>query len=51
MTAKHLQSLLELLQPNGVEVSSTYHQLSLKYLQQLNSQLSYPIDINLKRPV
>ncbi|AUB44478.1 hypothetical protein COO91_10703 (plasmid) [Nostoc flagelliforme CCNUN1] len=25
--------------------------MSLKYLQQLNLQLSYPIDINLKRPV
>ncbi|MBD2651107.1 IS1096 element passenger TnpR family protein [Nostoc foliaceum] len=48
---RDFQTILELLQPNGVEVSSTYHQLSLKYLQQLNSQLSYPIDINLKRPV
>ncbi|MBD2565785.1 plasmid pRiA4b ORF-3 family protein, partial [Nostoc linckia FACHB-391] len=48
---RDFQTILELLQPNGVEVSSTYYQLSLKYLQQLNSQLSYPIDINLKRPV
>ena len=48
---RDFQTILELLQPNGVEVSSTYHQFSLKYLQQLNSQLSYPIDINLKRPV
>ncbi|MBC6429689.1 plasmid pRiA4b ORF-3 family protein [Nostoc sp. HG1] len=48
---RDFQTILEFLQPNGVEVSSTYHQLSLKYLQQLNSQLSYPIDINLKRPV
>lgn len=48
---KDFQIILEFLQPDGVEVSSTYHQFSLKYLQQLNSQLSYPIDINLKRPV
>ncbi|MEL6462724.1 MAG: plasmid pRiA4b ORF-3 family protein, partial [Cyanobacteria bacterium J06621_15] len=44
------QIILEFLQPDGVEVSSTYHHFSLKYLQQLNSRLSYPIETNLKRP-
>lgn len=48
---RDFQTILKFLQPDGVEVSSTHHQFSLKYLQQLNSQLSYSIDINLKRPV
>jgi hypothetical protein len=48
---KDFQTILEFLQPDGVEVSSTHHQFPLKYLQQLNSQLSSPIDINFKRPV
>lgn len=48
---RDFQTILEFLQHDGVEVSSTHHQFSLKYLQQLNSQLSYSIDINLKRPV
>jgi hypothetical protein len=48
---RDFQTILEFLQPEGVEISSTHHQFSLKYLQQLNSQLSYSIDINLKRPV
>ncbi|MEH2183607.1 hypothetical protein [Nostoc sp.] len=39
---RDFQTILEFLQPDGVEVSSTYHQFSLKYLQQLNSRLSYP---------
>ncbi|MBW4563967.1 MAG: plasmid pRiA4b ORF-3 family protein [Mojavia pulchra JT2-VF2] len=47
---RDFQTILEFLQPDGVEVSSTYHQFSLKYLQQLNSRLSYPIETNLKRP-
>ncbi|WP_427157243.1 hypothetical protein ACQFX9_17380 [Aliinostoc sp. HNIBRCY26] len=47
---RDFQPVLEFLQPDGVEVSSTYHQFSLKYLQQLNSRLSYPIETNLKRP-
>ncbi|HLP87109.1 MAG TPA: plasmid pRiA4b ORF-3 family protein [Nostocaceae cyanobacterium] len=48
---KDFQTILEFISSDGVEVSSTHHQFSLKYLQQLNSQLSYTIDINLKRPV
>jgi catechol 2,3-dioxygenase-like lactoylglutathione lyase family enzyme len=48
---KDFQTILEFLQPDGVEVSNTHHQFSLKYLQQLNSLLSSPIDINFKRPV
>ncbi|MFM5979502.1 MAG: IS1096 element passenger TnpR family protein [Sphaerospermopsis kisseleviana] len=48
---KDFQTILDFLQPDGVEVSSTYHQFPLKYLQELNSQLSFSIDINLKRPV
>lgn len=47
---RDFQTVLEFLQPDGVEVSSTYHQFSLKYLQQLNSRLSYPIETNLRRP-
>ncbi|WP_292866408.1 hypothetical protein [Nostoc sp. LPT] len=47
---RDFQTILEFLQPDGVEVSSTYHLFSLKYLQQLNSCLSYPIETNLKRP-
>lgn len=47
---RDFQTILEFLQPDGVEVSSTYHQFSLKYLQELNSRLSYPIETNLKRP-
>lgn len=42
--------LLDFLQPNGVEVSSNYHFFSLKYLEELNSRLSYPIQTYLKRP-
>ncbi|MGM3307020.1 IS1096 element passenger TnpR family protein [Anabaena sp. WFMT] len=48
---KDFQTILEFLQPDGVQVSSTHRQFPLKYFQQLNSKLSYPIDINLKRPV
>ncbi|WP_242048686.1 MULTISPECIES: hypothetical protein [Nostocaceae] len=29
---RDFQTVLEFLQPDGVEVSSTYHQFSLKYL-------------------
>lgn len=47
---RDFQTILEFLQPQGVEVSSTYHHFSLKYLQPLNSLLSYPIETNLKRP-
>ncbi len=43
---RDFQNILEFLQPDGVEVSSTYHQFSLKYLQQLNSRLSYPIEFS-----
>ena len=44
------QIILDFIQPKGVEVSSTYHSFSLKYLEGLNSRLSYPSQTYLKRP-
>ncbi|MEI1373543.1 hypothetical protein PQG02_15550 [Nostoc sp. UHCC 0926] len=45
------QTLIDFLQPNGVEVSSVNNLLPLKVLSELNSQLSHPIETKLKRPV
>ncbi|WP_448267391.1 hypothetical protein [Nostoc sp. DSM 114159] len=45
------QTLIDFLQPNGVEVSSINNLLPLKVLSEVNSQLSYPIETKLKRPV
>ncbi|WP_392532500.1 plasmid pRiA4b ORF-3 family protein [Nostoc sp. C117] len=45
------QILIDFLQPNGVEVSSVNNLLPLKVLSELNSQLSHPIETQLKRPV
>ncbi len=44
------QTVVQFLQPEGIEVSSNYHHFSLKYLPLLNSRLSHPIETNLKRP-
>ncbi|MDZ7962376.1 MAG: plasmid pRiA4b ORF-3 family protein [Aulosira sp. DedQUE10] len=45
------QTLIDFIQPKGVEVSSVNHLLPLKVLSELNLQLSHPIDTKLKRPV
>ncbi|MEH2387724.1 MAG: plasmid pRiA4b ORF-3 family protein [Nostoc sp.] len=45
------QTLIDFLQPNGVEVSSVNNLLPLKVLSELNSRLSHPIETKLKRPV
>ncbi|AFZ23119.1 Plasmid pRiA4b ORF-3-like protein [Cylindrospermum stagnale PCC 7417] len=45
------QTLIDFLQPKGVEVSSVNNLLPLKVLSELNSRLSHPIEILLKRPV
>jgi hypothetical protein len=47
---RDFQTLLEFLQPKGVEVSSVNNFLPLKALNELNSRLSHPVDIQLKRP-
>jgi Plasmid pRiA4b ORF-3-like protein len=48
---RDFQTLIDLLQPNGVEVSSINNLLPLKVLSEINSQLSHPIENKLKRPV
>ncbi|BAY99508.1 hypothetical protein NIES37_34910 [Tolypothrix tenuis PCC 7101] len=48
---RDFQSLIDFIQPKGVEVSSVNHLLPLKVLSELNLQLSHPIDTKLKRPV
>ncbi|BAY24592.1 hypothetical protein NIES2100_43870 [Calothrix sp. NIES-2100] len=48
---RDFQTLIDFLQPKGVEVSSVNHLLPLKILSELNSRLSHPIDTKLKRPV
>jgi hypothetical protein len=48
---RDFQTLIDFLQPKGVEVSSVNNLLPLKVLSELNSRLSHPIDIQLKRPV
>ncbi|MEH1919481.1 plasmid pRiA4b ORF-3 family protein [Nostoc sp.] len=45
------QTLIDFLQPNGVEVSSVNNLLPLKVLSEVNSRLSHPIETKLKRPV
>ncbi|MFN6472874.1 MAG: plasmid pRiA4b ORF-3 family protein [Nostoc sp. SerVER01] len=45
------QTLIDFLQPNGVEVSNVNNLLPLKVLSELNSRLSHPIETKLKRPV
>lgn len=45
------QTLLNVLQPDGLEVSGVNNLLPLKILSELNSQLTHPIEIKLKRPV
>lgn len=47
---RDFQTILKFLQPDGVELSSTNHLFSLKYLQELNDSLSYPTQTKLKRP-
>ncbi|MBW4616911.1 MAG: plasmid pRiA4b ORF-3 family protein [Desmonostoc vinosum HA7617-LM4] len=48
---RDFQTLLDFIQPKGVEVSSVNNLLPLKVLSELNSRLSHPIEIKLKRPV
>lgn len=48
---RDFQTLIDFLQPKGVEVSSVNHLLPLKVLSELNLRLSHPIDTKLKRPV
>ncbi|WP_242046264.1 MULTISPECIES: hypothetical protein [Calothrix] len=48
---RDFQTLIEFLQPKGVEVSSVNNLLPLKVLSELNLRLSHPIDTKLKRPV
>jgi hypothetical protein len=43
-------ALLERINAEGIPVSNTQHQISLKILPDLNAQLSQPIQIDLKRP-
>jgi hypothetical protein len=45
------QILLELLQPNGSEVSGVNNLLPVKSLTGINQQLSHPIDVKLSRPL
>lgn len=45
------QTLIDFLQPNGMEVSSVNNLLPLKVLSEVNSRLSHPIEIKLKRSV
>jgi hypothetical protein len=49
--AQDFQILLDFLRPKGIEVSSVNNLLPLKILTELNSRLSHPIEIKLKRPV
>jgi Plasmid pRiA4b ORF-3-like protein len=44
------QTMLELLQPNGIEISGTNSLLPMKSLAGINQKLSHPIDIKLARP-
>ncbi|SRR5579883_83811 len=44
------QTLLDFLQAKPIEVSSVNNLLPLKVLNELNSRLSHPIEIKLKRP-
>jgi hypothetical protein len=47
---RDFQTLLDFLHPNGTEVSGIHNLFPLKSLPELNSRLSHPIEINLKRP-
>lgn len=48
---RDFQTLIDFLQPKGVEVSSVNNLLPLKVLSELNLRLTHPIDTKLKRPV
>ncbi|BAY08880.1 plasmid pRiA4b ORF-3 family protein [Calothrix sp. NIES-2098] len=48
---RDFQTLIDFLQPKGVEVSSVNNLLPLKVLSELNLRLSHPIETKLKRPV
>ncbi len=47
---RDFQTMLELLQPNGIEVSGTNNLLPMKAMVGINQKLSHPIDIRLARP-
>ena len=47
---RDFQTMLELLQPDGMEVSGTNSLLPMKVLAGINQKLSHPIDIKLSRP-
>ncbi|MDF5724492.1 MAG: plasmid pRiA4b ORF-3 family protein [Rhizonema sp. PD37] len=48
---RDFQTCVDFLQPLGIEVSSINNFFPLKVLAQINSKLSHPIEIQLKRPV
>lgn len=45
------QTLLDFLNPQGIEVSGVNNVLPMKQLRTINDLLSHPIDMGLKRPV
>lgn len=47
---RDFQTLLDFIQSNSLEVSSTHHLLPLKSLPVLNAKMSHPIALDLKRP-
>jgi hypothetical protein len=48
---KDFATLLDFIGSDGVETSGKYHLLPMKRLAELNSRLSHPIEIDLKRPL
>lgn len=47
---RDFQTLLDFIQSNSLEASSTHHLLPLKALPVLNAEMSRPITLDLKRP-
>ncbi|NJN09622.1 MAG: hypothetical protein HC815_17195 [Richelia sp. RM1_1_1] len=47
---KDFQMLLDFIGTEGIEVSKTQNFLPMKSLEELNNQLTHPIQIDLKRP-
>jgi hypothetical protein len=48
---KDIEFLVDFIQSNQVQVSQNNYFFGLKYLEEINQNLSYPIETNLKRPV
>jgi len=47
---RDFETLLHLIGPEGMPVSSTYNFFPIKLLPQLNAKMAHPIEIDLKRP-